>query len=99
MRSLVNEILKFLRYCTQNHSFFSEKNVRSFSNAKAPYPFSAKNVTANDFLSTERLNKSLSNDFVNPVALRKAKTLKSFGLSECNRVKLTRPVTVTGKLA
>ena len=25
---------------------------------------------------------------INPTALRKAKTLKSFGLSECNRVKL-----------
>ena len=35
-----------------------------------------------------RLNESLTDDFINPIALRKAKIVYNFGLSECNRVKL-----------
>ena len=34
---------------------------------------------------------SLNNDFVNPIALRKAKIVYNFGLSECNRVKHMDP--------
>ena len=40
-----------------------------------------------DFMA-EDLTNSLTNDFVNPIALRKAKIVYNFGLSECNLVKL-----------
>lgn len=34
----------------------------------------SKHITAVDFVSTVRLNESLTNDFINPIALRMTKT-------------------------
>ena len=38
--------------------------MSSFCSAKAPHNFSAKNITAVDFVSTVRLNESSAYDFV-----------------------------------
>ena len=38
--------------------------MRSFSSAKAPHIFSAKNISTLDFRRTRKLNESLTNDFV-----------------------------------
>ena len=53
---------------------------------KSSSQFLAKNITTFDFVSSVRLDKFSNNDFVNPIALRKAKIV---GLSECVRVKQT----------
>ena len=56
-KSLVNETFNFQMYCMQKNSGnFCLKNVRSFCSAKAPYNFSAKNITADDFMSNVRFN-------------------------------------------
>ena len=51
--------------------------------------FFSKNVSTLDFRYTKRLNESLTNNFINPMALRKAEIVYNFGLSECSRYKLT----------
>ena len=38
--------------------------LKKYEELKVPYNFSAKNISAVDFVSTVRLNKSSSNDFV-----------------------------------
>ena len=60
--SLVVETFNFQMYCTQKHYHFILKIVRSF--AQAPHNFSAKNITAIDFVSTVRPKESLTSDFV-----------------------------------
>ena len=59
--SLVNETLKFQMYYTQKCYHFLPENVRIFS---VLYNFSAKTTATIDFVSTVRLNKSLTNYFV-----------------------------------
>ena len=70
-----------------NTSFFADNMWGAF--APQNCILSTKILTPFDILSTLRLNKSLTNNFVNLIALRKAKIVCNFGLSECNRVKLT----------
>ena len=57
--SLVNETLKLPMYCKQQCYIFIAE-----SEALLPYNFSAKNITATDFLSTIRLNESGTDDLV-----------------------------------
>ena len=64
---LVNEILHFQMYCTQKHCHLLLKKCEEL---KAPHNFSAKNITAIDFVSTVRLNKPLTNDFVKLMILK-----------------------------
>ena len=61
---LVNEMLKFQMYYLQEYYHFLPKNVRSFCSAKVPYSFSAKHIAKVDFVSTIRLDKSSTNDFI-----------------------------------
>ena len=55
--------------------------MKSFCSAKAPQNFIAKNSTTVDTVSMVRLKKSITKDFVNPIALRKAKVVYNFGFS------------------
>ena len=56
-----------------------KKNVRSFCSAKAPHNFSAKNITTIDFVSTIRLNKFSSIDFVKLTMNSRVLTLLKVG--------------------
>ena len=55
--------------------------MKSFCSAKAPHNFSAKKSTTVDTVSLVRLTKSITKDFVKPIALRKAKIVYKFGFS------------------
>lgn len=71
MTLLVNEMITFQRYYMYRgcHFFFFAENRRgAFA---APLIFSAKNITAADFVSTAKINKLVANDFINPIALLK----------------------------
>ena len=63
---LVNETVIFKRIIDKRikHSIFCQNNARNSCSAKVPYNFSAKTITAVDFVSTVRLNKSSTNNFI-----------------------------------
>ena len=50
-------------------AIFDRKNVRNFFSAKAPHNFSAKNVTAVNFISTIRLDEFSTSGFVTQTML------------------------------
>ncbi|MEW8487457.1 MAG: hypothetical protein AB2705_19945 [Candidatus Thiodiazotropha sp.] len=45
-------------------AIFCQKDVRSFSSAKAFHNFSAKNITTIDLEKAGRLNESVTNNFI-----------------------------------
>ena len=49
--------------------------------------FYTKKTSKRDILFNKRISPRRANSFFNPAALRKAKIVYNFGLSECNRVK------------
>ena len=48
----------------KNDIIFCQKNVRNFFSEKVPHNFLAKNTTGTDYVSTVRLNKLATNNFV-----------------------------------
>ena len=56
-------------YTQKHHHFFCRKTVRNFCSAKVPYNFLAKYIAEADFVSSVRLNKSSTKDFVQPAML------------------------------
>ena len=81
MTSLDNKMLNFQTYSFQKLChFLAGKSVELLQCKSSSQFFSKKKeekkkITALDFMSTLRLNESLTKDLVNPVAPRMAKTI------------------------
>ena len=69
MTLLVEKDVKISNIYAKTTPFFFRKNVRNFCSAKVPYNFLAKYIAEVDFVSSVRLNKSSTKDFVQPAML------------------------------
>ena len=76
----------------QKHYHFFAQTRLEFLQCKSFAHISAKNISTFDFICTQKLKESLTEGFDSPIALRKAKIVYNFGLSECSRVKLVMSV-------